>query len=175
MISTHPFLSVILPVYQGSTVLPRSLQALAESDLPRECWELIVVDDGSTDDTASIAARYADRVVRLPGKKRGPAYARNRGFEVSRGECLVFVDADVIVHRDTLRRFMDVFLSEPDVGAVFGSGLAAARCGETCSRRRTCTTSGASPGRRWRTSSSATASARSGIAFSSARRSRERT
>ena len=121
MTSSHPFLSVVLPVHEGSRVLPRSLQALAESDLARDFWELIVVDDGSTDDTTAIAARHADRVVRLPGAKRGPAYARNRGFEVARGDCLVFVDADVCVHRDTLRRFMEIFLAEPDVAAVFGS------------------------------------------------------
>jgi glycosyltransferase involved in cell wall biosynthesis len=117
----RPYLSVIMPVHNGAAVLPRSLEALAASDMPRDSWELIVVDDASTDDTALIAARYADTVVRLPGKPHGPAYARNRGFEVSRGENIVFLDSDVCVHRDTLRRFASVFYTEPDVSAVFGS------------------------------------------------------
>ena len=117
----RPYLSVIMPVHNGLAVLPRSLEALAASDLPRDSWELIVVDDASTDETSLIAARYADTVVRLPGKPHGPAYARNRGFEVSRGENIVFVDADVCVHRDTLRQFAHLFYSEPDVDAAFGS------------------------------------------------------
>ena len=117
----RPYLSVIVPVHNGHATLPKSLEALAASDLPRWYWELIVVDDASTDDSSLIAARYADTVVRLPGKPHGPAYARNRGFEVSRGENILFVDADVCVHPDTLRRFVYVFYSEPEVSAVFGS------------------------------------------------------
>ncbi|MEO8199516.1 MAG: glycosyltransferase family 2 protein [Gemmatimonadota bacterium] len=116
-----PFLSVIVPAYQGGKVLPLSLGALARSDLPRSCWELIVVDDASTDDTAAIAARYADGVVRLPGKPHGPAYARNRGFEAARGAVAVFIDADVCVRPDTLRRFAWLFAEDSALGAVFGS------------------------------------------------------
>jgi glycosyltransferase involved in cell wall biosynthesis len=116
-----PKLSIILPVYQGHNVLPQSLRALAASDLPRRDWELIVVDDASTDDTVLIAAPYADTIVRLSGKPRGPAYARNRGFEASRGEIVVFVDADVCVHGDTLRRFVEVFAANSDAASVFGS------------------------------------------------------
>jgi glycosyltransferase involved in cell wall biosynthesis len=121
MIRELPFLSVIVPAYQGSKVLPLSLGALAKSDLPRNCWELIVVDDASTDDTALIAAKYADGVVRLPGKPHGPAYARNRGFEAARGAVAVFIDADVCVRPDTLRRFAWLFADDPSLGAVFGS------------------------------------------------------
>jgi glycosyltransferase involved in cell wall biosynthesis len=116
-----PFISVVMPVRQGMNVLPQSLAALGASDLPRTEWELIVVDDVSPDDTALIAAQYADIIVRLSGKSRGPAYARNRGFEVSRGSIIVFIDADVCVHPETLRRFADAFRNDPDVAAVFGS------------------------------------------------------
>jgi glycosyltransferase involved in cell wall biosynthesis len=116
-----PFLTVIVPAYNGTRVLPRALDALIASDLPRSCWELVVVDDASTDDTAIIAARYADVVVRLPGKPHGPAYARNRGFEAARGPVVVFIDADVCVRPDTLRRFAWLFAEQPKLGAVFGS------------------------------------------------------
>ena len=121
MTDTSVRLSVIVPVYQGTRVLGLSLAALARSTLPRESWELIVVDDGSTDASALIAARFADVVVRLPGKPYGPAYARNRGFEASRGEIAVFVDADVCVHPETLARFLELFDRRPDVSAIFGS------------------------------------------------------
>lgn len=121
MNTVAPFMSVIVPVYQGARVLPRCLAALRASQMPEGSWELIVVDDASTDATALIAAEFADAVVRLPDRPRGPAYARNRGVEVARGDIVVFVDADVCVHVDTLRRFTSVFTHEPDVSAVFGA------------------------------------------------------
>ena len=121
MTAARPYLSVIVPAHQGQHVLPLALAALEASTLPREQWELIVVDDASTDDTAVVAAENADMVVRLSGKPHGPAYARNRGFEVTRGEVIVFIDADVCVHPDTLERFAALFRQEPDVGAGFGS------------------------------------------------------
>lgn len=116
-----PLLSVVMPAHDAAALLPRTLGALEESDLPREQWELIVVDDGSSDETASVAGRYADVVVRLPGRAHGPAYARNRGFETCCGQVVVFIDADCVVHRDTLRRFAGTFEANPDIGAVFGS------------------------------------------------------
>ena len=121
MKADYPLLSVIVPAYNGAGVLPRCFAALAASDLPRACWELIVVDDGSTDDTAGLAAQWADVVVRLPGDPHGPAYARNRGSEAARGDVLVFIDADVCVHPGTLRRFALLFAHHPELAAAFGS------------------------------------------------------
>ena len=118
---TRPFLSVIVPAHQSSRFLPETLEALVCSRLPRDCWELIVVDDASTDETSFVAARYADTLVRLAGNPYGPAYARNRGVEVSRGEVIVFVDADICVHSDSLRRFAVLFAKDSDLGAAFGS------------------------------------------------------
>lgn len=119
--SDHPRVTVIVPAHNAAGLLPRTLGALRASDLPRDQWELIVVDDGSSDETSQIAARYADTVVTLPGKPHGPAYARNRGFEVSRGDIIVFIDADCVVHGDTLSRFLALFDGTPDAGAAFGS------------------------------------------------------
>lgn len=116
-----PLLSVIVPVRNGVQVIGPCLQALARSDLPRQAWELIVVDDGSLDGTAAIAAGWADVLVRLPGPPHGPAYARNRGVDASLGAILVFIDADVSVHPDALRRIAWHFARQPELAAVFGS------------------------------------------------------
>lgn len=114
-------LSVLVPVLDGRDLLPTSLGALLASDLPREEWELLVVDDGSTDGTAEWAEELADQVVRVPDGPRGPGFARNLGAKHARGEVLVLVDADVCVRPDTLRRFRDHFDRAADVGAVFGA------------------------------------------------------
>lgn len=125
-VAGRPSVSVIVPAHRATAVLPRSLGSLLESDLEREAWELIVVVDGDSmgrddDRTAEVAARHADVVVRLPGKPRGPSYARNRGAELARGELLVFIDADTCVHRDVLRRFVELFDRHPDLDAAFGA------------------------------------------------------
>jgi GT2 family glycosyltransferase len=112
-------LSVIVPVHNGGEDLQRCLQGLAASTRPPD--EVIVVDDGSTDDSAAHAAALAARVVATPAGPRGPAYARNRGAEAATGDVLVFVDADVVVHADTLARIEAVLLGEPEVAALFGS------------------------------------------------------
>ena len=120
--------SVIVPAYNGTGVLEKSLSALRDSDLSRKYWELIVVDDASTDDTGTLAAQYADRVVRLDGLPHGPSYARNRAAEVAKGDVAVFVDADVVVHKSTLRQFHEVLGElihqfEATVGHFAGDGL----------------------------------------------------
>jgi hypothetical protein len=117
----QPYLSVVVPVCSRADLLRHALESLAGSDLPRTEWELIVVDDASTDASAQIAAQYADIVIRLAGRPRGPAYARNRGFEFARSEYIAFIDSDVCVHRDTLAQFVLVLSREPDISAVFGS------------------------------------------------------
>jgi cellulose synthase/poly-beta-1,6-N-acetylglucosamine synthase-like glycosyltransferase len=119
--TSPPDLSVVMPALNGREILPASLGALAASDLPRERWELVVVDDGSTDGTDAVAGRWADRVVRLDGGPRGPGYARNRGAEVASGGVLLFVDADVVVHQDTLRRVVEAFQADAGLGALFGA------------------------------------------------------
>ena len=121
MSRSRPFLSVIVPAHQAESLLPDTLGALMRSDLPKVEWELIVIDDASRDRTALVAAEYADTVVRLAGHPHGPAFARNRGFEASRGDFLVFVDADVRIHATSLRQFAECFRAHPDLGAAFGS------------------------------------------------------
>ena len=122
MIARPLALSVIVPARNEARTLPVSLAALLRCDLPRESWELIVVDDVSTDGTAEVARAYADAVVELPGPRPlGPAYARNRGCDGARGAVIVFVDADVCVHPDTLRKFAELFRDNPEIGAAFGS------------------------------------------------------
>ena len=121
-VSTEPTprLSVIVPAHQAADHLRHSVEAMCRSSLPRRSWELIVVDDASTDETAVVAAQCADTVVRLPDR-RGPAYARNRGFEFARGDYVAFINADVCVHRETLWRFVTALDDDPDISAVFGS------------------------------------------------------
>lgn len=134
--ATTKTISVVVPVYQGGEYLERVLSALCGSELPRESWELIVVDDASTDGSASIAAAKADLVIRLTGRPRGPAYARNRGFEASRGSLVAFVDADVLVDPLALPRMRDAIAEDNAIGAIVGTYDAGQRSGGVVSEYR---------------------------------------
>jgi glycosyltransferase involved in cell wall biosynthesis len=83
--------SVVVPAYNEAGHLSRCLRSLAIQSLTPS--EVIVVDDGSTDRTATIAAQAGACVISTP--HRGPAHARNRGAAAARGDVLVFVDADI--------------------------------------------------------------------------------
>jgi len=114
-------LTVVVPAHNASAQLARSLAALCASDLTRELWELIVVDDASTDDTAATAAAFADTVISTGTKARGPAYARNRGAELASAPLIAFVDSDVVVHPDALSLLLNSVSPEKNIVAVFGS------------------------------------------------------
>jgi glycosyltransferase involved in cell wall biosynthesis len=114
----QPFISVIVPVYNGEKFLPGCLAALSSQSY--DSYELIVVDDCSTDESAAISRKYGAMVLRMP-RQSGPAGARNLGAQEAHGEILFFVDADVVVKPDTLERIGDDFVNHPQISAVFGS------------------------------------------------------
>src|SRR5688572_1711934 len=114
-------LSVIVPIQKTDGAVKEVLESICSSRMPRDSYELIVVDDQSTEESASLAARYADKVVRLSGTPAGPAYARNRGVEVARGEVVAFVNGDVAVSPDTLPAMLAILAKRPEIDAVSGS------------------------------------------------------
>lgn len=114
-------LSIVVPSRNAVCTLRAALPAIRASKLPRDDYELIIVDDASSDASASVAARYADTVIRLHGRPLGPAYARNRGAELARGEIVAFVEPDVLVKPDTIPRMLAMFTADPAVDAVSAS------------------------------------------------------
>jgi glycosyltransferase involved in cell wall biosynthesis len=85
-------ISVVIPAFNAAELLPECLRALREQTVPRDQFEVIVADDGSTDETVRIAAALGARVV--VGTHGGPSIARNRGVAASRGEIILFTDSD---------------------------------------------------------------------------------
>ena len=113
----NPFVSVIVPVLNGERTIKECIASLLGTDYPAELREILVVDNGSTDRTAEIVKSYPVRY--LQKERRGTARARNRGVEVSKGELLVFTDADCIVSRGWLRALVQPY-AERIVGGVAG-------------------------------------------------------
>ena len=111
-------ISIIVPVYNNPRDHRECLSALIASSCSDS--EIIVVDDGSTDDTPSVAAGMGVRVLRL-AKNSGPSAARNFGACHARGDILFFVDADVVAMPGAVSRVVKTFNEQPGVDAVFGS------------------------------------------------------
>ena len=126
-------ISIVVPVYNNSNDLSECVAALNASAFPDT--EIIIVDDGSTDETASVAVTTGARVVNLT-RNSGPAAARNHGARHARGEILFFVDADVVLAPDALSRIEKVFQEQPDLAAAFGSYDARPRASGVVSQYR---------------------------------------
>ena len=114
----RPFVSVIVPVFNGAATIESCVQSLLAQDYPRERHEIIVVDNNSSDETAAIVTRYPVRLVHERHKQSSYA-ARNRGVQEAQGEWLAFTDADCIVDSGWLSRLM-VGHEDPSVGGLAG-------------------------------------------------------
>lgn len=112
-------ISIIMPVYNGTDFISKSLPPLIGMLKRGEVREVIVVDDSSTDNSAKIAADLGARVI-PSGGRLGPGAARNEAAKLAEGSILWFVDADVIIHDDAAYYIQEGF-SDEAVVAVFGS------------------------------------------------------
>jgi len=108
-----PRVSVIVPALNAAATLGPTLEALAAQDLDDQ-YEVIVVDDGSTDETARIATQAGEGIALLQQQRLGPGPARNRGVDNSRGEVLAFTDADCVPVSSWLREGLSA-LAEADL------------------------------------------------------------
>jgi len=118
--STVPDVTVVLPVYNGAEFVREAVASVQAQTLGS--WELVVVDDGSTDASMRIVAETAGgdiRVVTLQQTNRGQSAARNAGVERARGRYLAFLDQDDRYAPDRLQRAIDFLDSRPDVGMVY--------------------------------------------------------
>jgi GT2 family glycosyltransferase len=103
--------TVIIPVLNNPTGLARCIEAIRRSSTK---FELIVVDNGSTDETLSVARRYTECVLECPGMTIGAM--RNEGAKVAKGAILVFTDSDQEPSHDWLKLGMDAIASDPRIG-----------------------------------------------------------
>ena len=113
----QPLVSVVITCYNQARYLAEAIEsALAQTHARRE---VVVIDDGSVDDTAGVAARYPD-VKCVRQSNAGLSAARNAGIRESRGEFLVFLDADDRLLPDALRAGLDGFLVRPECAFISG-------------------------------------------------------
>jgi glycosyltransferase involved in cell wall biosynthesis len=121
----RPEISVVVPAFQAASTIEGCVRALSHQTIPREQYEIIVVDDASTDDTARRATGAGARVVRLQ-RNLGPSAARNAGIAIARGDAVVFTDADCEPTPQFLAR-LTLPLRDPSIGGSKGVYLSKQR------------------------------------------------
>src|SRR5512143_4014499 len=114
--SSEPLVSVVMPVYNGARYLRQALEsALNQTYRP---LEIIVVDDGSTDETSAILAEFGSRIRAIRQKNPGSAAARNAALQAAHGEIIAFLDADDLWLPQKLEVQVAYLRAHPDVELV---------------------------------------------------------
>jgi glycosyltransferase involved in cell wall biosynthesis len=115
---TLPLATLIVPAFNVAATIEETLQSLLGQTYQN--LELIIVDDGSTDDTAAVVSRFSDpRIQMIHQANRGLAGARNTGIALARGTYIAFCDADDLWLPEKLERHISHLESRPDVGISF--------------------------------------------------------
>ncbi len=113
--------SIIIPAYNEGENLVNTLDSLLNQQYPKDLYEIIVVDDGSTDNTLEVARRFEKYGVRVLTKKNGGAAdAKNYGLKHARGDYIVTVDSDTTLPPDSLEKLARIF-QDPTIKAVCGA------------------------------------------------------
>jgi glycosyltransferase involved in cell wall biosynthesis len=110
--SKHPTVSVIIPTFNRGWILREAIDSVLAQD--HGDYELIVVDDGSTDDTRAILGAYGRQIIALRQPNRGVSAARNRGIAESRAQLVAFLDSDDVWLPQKLTRQVAFFQSNPE-------------------------------------------------------------
>lgn len=117
-------ISVIVCTYNHSETLKQTLTSLLAQTFPSEYYEIIVVDNNSTDNTAEAVAEFirsSDKQIRyVKERKQGLSYARNKGAEVARGEIIAYTDDDVIADKGWLAGLYEIYEKDKSVACVGG-------------------------------------------------------
>jgi cellulose synthase/poly-beta-1,6-N-acetylglucosamine synthase-like glycosyltransferase len=108
-------ISVIIPAYNAASTIRDTIEALLNQNYPKNKYEIIVVDDGSKDDTIKIVKSYK-KVRLIQQKHKGPAAARNLGAKKARGSILLFTDSDCIPSKNWIRDMIEPLKNSEIVG-----------------------------------------------------------
>lgn len=113
-----PLVSVVIPTFNSAELLPQALNSVFKQTYIN--YEIVVVDDGSTDDTKQAIEPYRSRINYIYQQNQGVAAARNRGIEAARGELIAFLDADDLFLPYKLQQQVAILEAQPEVGMVVG-------------------------------------------------------
>jgi glycosyltransferase involved in cell wall biosynthesis len=116
----RPLVTIVTPSFNQGRFIRQTIESVLGQDYPN--IEYIIMDGGSTDETASIAAEYAGRLTFISEKDRGQSHAINKGFRMARGEVVSWLNSDDIILPGAVAHAVGAFERDPTLGAVYGEG-----------------------------------------------------
>ena len=122
--------SVVIPTYNSGRFIAQAIQSVLDQSYAR--YEVIVIDDGSTDETKDVLREFDGRIRYLYQANRGPSAARNAGIRLARGEYICFLDADDIWTPNKLEVQLTFMEQHPDIGLVFSDEEEISAEGDIC-------------------------------------------
>jgi glycosyltransferase involved in cell wall biosynthesis len=128
----QPLVSVITPSYNQGAFIRATIESVLSQDYPNV--EYIIMDGGSTDETASVVRDYSSRVTFISEKDRGQSHAINKGFRMARGAILAWLNSDDVYLAGAIRSGVEGFRQNPSAGAVYGEGYLIDRAGAVVCR-----------------------------------------
>ena len=114
---TDPLVSVVIPTYNNARFVVEAVESVLAQTYDR--YEVIAVDDGSTDDTLERLSRFGPPVRTLSQENQGPPFARNTGIRAGTGELVAFLDSDDLWLPDKLERSVAALTADPEAGVVY--------------------------------------------------------
>lgn len=116
----EPLVTIVTPSFNQGRFIRATIESVLNQDYPR--IEYIVMDGGSTDDTAAVVAEYADRLTYVSEADRGQAHAINKGFRMARGEVVSWINSDDIIYPGAVSLAVAELARSTELGAVYGDG-----------------------------------------------------
>lgn len=119
----EPLISIIMPAYNAEKYITESVDTVINQTYKN--WELIIINDGSTDDTEAIARQYTltdSRIKLINQENKKLSAARNIGIKAAVGDWVAFLDADDLWVADKLKKQIALINTKPDIGLVFSDG-----------------------------------------------------
>ncbi|MEA3446547.1 MAG: glycosyltransferase family A protein [Bacteroidota bacterium] len=111
-------ISVIIPVFNGGRFLSEAIDSVLAQNY--DALEIIIIDDGSTDNSKEVALGYGNKIKYLYQENGGPAKARNFGLSIATGDFITFIDADDVWAKDKISRQLALFGKNEELGIVIG-------------------------------------------------------
>ncbi len=115
----NPLVSIIIPTYNYAQYLQVAIESCVKQSYKN--LEIIVVDDGSTDNTKEITQRFVNKIVYVYQKNMGVSGARNTGLELAKGDFITFLDADDYLTEDSIERRLNLLLERKDIYFVIST------------------------------------------------------
>lgn len=129
----EPLVSIITPTYNRADFIGQAIDSVLAQTYGH--FELIIVDDGSEDETRELVETYQDsRIIYRYQENQGQSIARNLALKIARGDFICFLDSDNFWFPDKLEKSLEVFREHPEVDIVYGDGVTINESGQEISR-----------------------------------------